>query len=183
MGYMSMNQLQKIEKAILNRFPDTKTTLDPAESENGSWFLDAALGDYSLVLEWHPQKGIGVTSNPTIGYGEGAEEVFLDLDRAQKRVLELLLSRTKTIPPPVNLSAIRRERKITQTQLASSMKLQQASIAKMEKRSDIHLSTLQAVISAMGGWLSIRVVFPDGMERELCFSQNMEGKKSTSRRK
>ena len=169
-----MNPLQQIEKAILNRFPDAKTAIDQAETEDGSWFLDVTLGDYSLVAEWSPLHGVGITSNPEIGYGEGAEEVFQSVSEAQERMLELLLSKTKTVPPIVTLSKIRKERNLTQAQLASALNIRQASVAKLEKRSDILLSTLQMIISAMGGRLLIRAVFPDGAEREICFNQTTE---------
>lgn len=171
---MSTNPLQQIEKAVLDRFPKAELSLDRAETESGSWFLDVTLGDYSLVVEWRPQVGIGVTSNPEAGYGEGPEEVYQDPTEAQERVLKLLLSKTKTVPPSATLSEIRRERGITQTQLAASLKVQQASVAKQEKRSDILVSTLQAIVSAMGGRLRIRAEFPDGVERELRFNHAVD---------
>jgi DNA-binding XRE family transcriptional regulator len=171
---MSNNPFQEIQSAILNRFPMAEFAVDPSETVAGSWFLNVALGNYSLVVEWNPQQGIGVTTNPEMGYGEGAEEVFHDAADAQERILELLLSKTRTVPPTATLSEIRKERRLTQTQLAGSLSIQQASIAKMEKRSDFLVSTLQAIISAMGGRLLIRAVFPDGMERELSFSQAVD---------
>jgi DNA-binding XRE family transcriptional regulator len=167
---MNRNPLEQIETAILDRFPVAKCAIDLAEDTRGSGFLDVTLGDYSLVVEWNPQRGIGITANPEMGYGEGPEEVFQEVSDAQERVIELLLSKTKTIAPSATLSEIRRERGLTQTQLATSLNIRQASIAKMEKRSDILVSTLQAIIAAMGGRLNIRAVFPDG-EKELLFNQ------------
>lgn len=173
---MTTNSLQDIADGILERFPKAKLSFDMAENGKGSSFLDVMMGDYSLVVEWSPKRGIGITSNSEIGYGEGSQEVFKESSTALHRVLELLLSRTKTVPPPATLSQLRRERSLTQAQIAGSLKIQQASVAKMEKRSDILISTLQAIVAAMGGRLRIRAVFPDGLERELHFSPSA-GKK------
>src|SRR4028119_1961716 len=100
---MSGNPLEQIENAVLKRFPKAECVMDPAEGTSSSWFLDVSQGDYSLVVEWHPQRGIGITSNPEMGYGEGPEEVFQDVSEARERVIELLLSKTRTVPPTATL--------------------------------------------------------------------------------
>lgn len=89
---MSTNTLQNIADGILDRFPNAKLSFDMAENGEGSSFLDVMMGDYSLVVEWSPKRGIGITSNSEIGYGEGSQEVFKEPSAAQHRVLELLLS-------------------------------------------------------------------------------------------
>jgi len=38
----------------------------------------------------------------------------------------------------------------------------QAAVSKMERRTDVYVSTLAKFIQAMGGQLEIRAVFPDG---------------------
>jgi hypothetical protein len=45
---------------------------------------------------------------------------------------------------------------------AETLNVQQPSIAKMEKRTDMYLSTLRSHIEAMGGELDIITRFPDG---------------------
>ena len=40
--------------------------------------------------------------------------------------------------------------------------MDQGSISKLEKRTDMYLSTLRSYVEAMGGTLDIRAVFPDG---------------------
>ena len=166
---MTTNALQSIGDGILERFPNAQLSFDMAENGRGSTFLDVKMADYSLVVECYPGRGFGITANSDIGYGEGPQEVIEEPSAALHRILELLLSRTKTVSPPATLGQLRRERSLTQAQIANSLNIQQASIAKMEKRSDILISTLQAIVSAMGGRLRIRVVFPDGIERELQF--------------
>lgn len=49
--------------------------------------------------------------------------------------------------------------------LAVQLKIRQPSIAKLERRADMYLSTLRNVIRAMGGELDVRAVFPDGSVR------------------
>jgi transcriptional regulator with XRE-family HTH domain len=60
------------------------------------------------------------------------------------------------------LDELREARKLTQTQLATTLRVDQGSVSKMERRTDMYISTLRSYIEAMGGALHIRAVFPDG---------------------
>ncbi len=60
------------------------------------------------------------------------------------------------------LEELRSARNITQTHLASLLQITQASVSKMEKRTDMYVSTLRSFVQAMGGELEIRAIFPDG---------------------
>ena len=53
-------------------------------------------------------------------------------------------------------------REMTQTRLAEVLEMDQGNISKLEKRTDMYLSTLRSYVEAMGGALEIRAVFPDG---------------------
>lgn len=48
----------------------------------------------------------------------------------------------------------------TQVELAGRLHISQASVAKMEKRTDLLLSTLRQYVEALGGQLSIVASFP-----------------------
>lgn len=61
------------------------------------------------------------------------------------------------------LEELRSARNITQTHLASLLRITQASVSKMEKRTDMYVSTLRSFVQAMGGELEIRAIFPDGI--------------------
>ena len=61
----------------------------------------------------------------------------------------------------LTLKDLRKARKLTQVQLAETLGQKQASIAKLEKRTDLLLSTLRRYIEAMGGKLNLSVEFPD----------------------
>ena len=60
------------------------------------------------------------------------------------------------------LDELRSARQLTQTGLASILGVDQGSISKLERRTDMYISTLRSYVQAMGGDLQIRAVFPDG---------------------
>jgi DNA-binding transcriptional regulator YiaG len=60
------------------------------------------------------------------------------------------------------LDELREARKLTQAQLANTLKVDQGSVSKLERRTDMYVSTLRNFIRAMGGELHIRADFPDG---------------------
>ena len=63
------------------------------------------------------------------------------------------------------LHQLRNARQMTQTRLAEVLEMDQGNISKLEKRTDMYLSTLRSYVEAMGGSLEIRAVFPDGEVR------------------
>jgi hypothetical protein len=60
------------------------------------------------------------------------------------------------------LNELRQARGLSQKMLADVLHVQQPSIAKMEKRTDMYLSTLRSHIEAMGGQLDVVARFPEG---------------------
>ena len=60
------------------------------------------------------------------------------------------------------LNALRRARGLSQKMLADALHVQQPSIAKLERRTDMYVSTLRSHIEAMGGELEVVARFPDG---------------------
>lgn len=60
------------------------------------------------------------------------------------------------------LNELREAREITQVHLAELLKVKQAAVSKMERRTDMYVSTLHHIIKAMGGELKITATFPDG---------------------
>jgi transcriptional regulator with XRE-family HTH domain len=49
----------------------------------------------------------------------------------------------------------------TQADVASALQIKQPSVSKMEKQTDMYLSTLRAYVEAIGGDLELVVRFPD----------------------
>ena len=61
------------------------------------------------------------------------------------------------------LDELREAREMTQVLLARILKVNQAAVSKMERRTDMYVSTLRGLIKAMGGELKITASFPDGV--------------------
>lgn len=71
-------------------------------------------------------------------------------------------ARTERMLAEMPLSELRLARGLSQKQLASVLHVEQASVSKMERRTDMYISTLRSHIEAMGGDLKIIARFPDG---------------------
>jgi predicted transcriptional regulator len=61
----------------------------------------------------------------------------------------------------MDLAEVRRALKLSQEELAQTLHVGQAAIAKIEKRTDMYVSTLRRFIEAMGGELEIVAHFPE----------------------
>ena len=57
---------------------------------------------------------------------------------------------------------LREAREITQLHLAKILRVNQAAVSKLERRTDMYVSTLQDFVKAMGGELKIIARFPEG---------------------
>ena len=79
----------------------------------------------------------------------------------QRRIAE----KTEAMIRNMALDELRAARNLTQEQLAKTLGVAQAAVSKMERRTDMYISTLQTAIKAMGGDLEIRAVFPEGTVR------------------
>ena len=71
-------------------------------------------------------------------------------------------ARANEIVQMLPLYELRMARKLSQAKLAETLNVQQSAISKMERRTDIYISTLRRYIQAMGGELVIRARFPEG---------------------
>jgi DNA-binding XRE family transcriptional regulator len=61
----------------------------------------------------------------------------------------------------MTLRELRRARKLTQVRMAKALGITQDSVSRLEKRTDLLLSTLRKTVRAMGGDLSLVAEFPD----------------------
>jgi len=60
------------------------------------------------------------------------------------------------------LRRLRAARELTQENLAIVLHVKQSEVSKIERRTDMYLSTLASYVKAMGGTLEIRAAFPNG---------------------
>ena len=65
------------------------------------------------------------------------------------------------IAEEMSLRDLRKARKLTQTRVAKTLGITQDSVSRLEKRSDLLLSTLRKTVKAMGGDVRIIAQFPD----------------------
>ena len=61
----------------------------------------------------------------------------------------------------MTLQQLRRAREMTQVRMAKNLGVAQKQISEIEKRTDMHISTLRRSVEAMGGKLSLVAEFPD----------------------
>jgi transcriptional regulator with XRE-family HTH domain len=61
----------------------------------------------------------------------------------------------------MTLQDIRKAQKLTQERMVQILGISQDSVSRLEKRTDLHLSTLNNYINAMGGSLKLVAEFPD----------------------
>ena len=59
------------------------------------------------------------------------------------------------------LAQLRKDRDLTQKELAEVLEIRQAAISKIENQEDVLVKTLERYIRALGGELKIRAKFPD----------------------
>ena len=62
----------------------------------------------------------------------------------------------------LTLQELRKAHDLTQEALATKLNIKQENVSRIEKRSDLLLSTLRGYVEAMGGELQLVVQFPDG---------------------
>ena len=74
--------------------------------------------------------------------------------RVEQRVQQAL----KAMP----IEGLRDARELTQAQLAQVLHVSQGAVSKVERRTDMYISTLRTYVRAIGGDLRIRAVFPEG---------------------
>jgi transcriptional regulator with XRE-family HTH domain len=86
-------------------------------------------------------------------------DIINKLSPAQRKKVE---ARAKQlIAEEMTLRELRHARKLTQVRMAKTLGITQDSVSRLEKRSDLLLSTLRKTVEAMGGNLSLVAEFPD----------------------
>lgn len=79
-------------------------------------------------------------------------------------------ARARAMLDEMPLDELRRARGLTQKDLAEALSVRQPSVARLEKRSDMYISTLRNHIEAMGGELEVVARFPEGTVRVVNFA-------------
>ncbi|MGA2185435.1 MAG: helix-turn-helix transcriptional regulator [Bryobacteraceae bacterium] len=87
------------------------------------------------------------------------EDKIRRLSPARRRKVESRAA--ELIAEEMTLRELRKARKLTQVRMAKQLGITQDSVSRLEKRSDLLLSTLRKTVQAMGGNLSLVAEFPD----------------------
>src|ERR1700691_5163989 len=87
------------------------------------------------------------------------DDIIKKLRPAQRRKVEARAA--ELIAEEMTLRELRHARKLTQVRVARTLGGTQDSGSRLEKRSDLLLSTLRKTVEAMGGNLSLVAEFPD----------------------
>jgi DNA-binding XRE family transcriptional regulator len=87
------------------------------------------------------------------------DDIMKGLSPAQRKKVEARAARL--IAEELTLRELRHARKLTQVKMAKKLGVTQDSVSRLEKRSDLLLSTLRKTVKAMGGNLSLVAEFPD----------------------
>ena len=91
---------------------------------------------------------------------------------------ERIRNRTEELLAELPLQELRQARALSQQELAEVLGLNQATVSKLERRTDMYLSSLRRFVEAMGGELEISASFPDGKVRIQLFEDLEEEKKA-----
>lgn len=78
----------------------------------------------------------------------------------------------------MDLAEVRRALKLSQEEIGQTLQIKQGSVAKIEKRTDMYVSTLRRFIEAMDGELEIIARFPDHSVKIKNFSDLNEKKRT-----
>src|SRR5882724_12584973 len=87
------------------------------------------------------------------------DDIIRKLSPAQRKKVEARAA--QLIAEEMTLRELRHARKLTQVRIAKALGITQDSVSRLEKRSDLLLSTLRKTVRAMGGNLSLIAEFRD----------------------
>ena len=87
------------------------------------------------------------------------DAIIRKLSPAQRKKVEARAA--QLIAEEMTLRELRHARKLTQVRMAKALGITQDGVSRLEKRSDLLLSTLRKTVEAMGGHLSLIAEFPD----------------------
>ena len=93
-----------------------------------------------------------------------------------KRTRQRAAARTQELLGELLLSEIRELAGKSQRQVADALGIKQPSLSKLEKQSDMQISTLRRIVNALGGELEVSARFPAGTVKIEPFNESGSGK-------
>jgi len=86
-------------------------------------------------------------------------EIRTDRDDPGRR--ERVAGYRQELREAMSLGDVRRARELTQAQLGMALEMPQSAISRLERQTDLYVSTLRSYVEAMGGELVIEAQFDD----------------------
>src|ERR1700686_2978242 len=90
---------------------------------------------------------------------------------ASKKTRDRAARRTRELLGELLLSEVRKLAGKSRRQLAEALGIKQPSLSKLEKQTDMQISTLQRIVRALGGELEVIARFPRGKVKIEQFNQ------------
>ncbi len=140
--------------------PGLYVSCEKGGDKTGDWWMDVGHRSGSFTVHWEPGVGFGLhPASAEAAFGELPPERYSDTAMLLRRVEQLVDDGEVGV---VGLRDLREVQGLSQADLASRLGIQQAAVSKVERRQDLHLDTLSAIITALGGTLEMKVKFPGG---------------------
>lgn len=102
-------------------------------------------------------------------------DIINKLSPAQRKKVEARAA--QLIAEEMTLQQLRHARKLTQRKIAKSLHIGQEGVSKLEKRSNLLISTLRSYVEAMGGQLHLMAKFPNRPSIELAGFAEIENER------
>jgi hypothetical protein len=152
--------VRQFVEALETMHPGVVATLESGGDLKGDWWLDVGHRKGHFTVHWDPQKGFGLHAQTDEAvYGESPSERFRDTAMLLRRVEQVL---DEGELGSLMLKDLRELQGLSQMELGERLGIQQAAVSKVERRQDLHLDTLVAIVKALGGVLEMKVKFPGG---------------------
>ncbi len=155
--------LRQFTEGLEALYPEAEVTIERGGKTSGVWWIDVAAAATHVVIQWSSAVGFSLeeVDGEESVYGSLPAERYKTVELALKRMTQLLADPSEAETGGVALRELRELHGLSQTDLGTRLGIKQAAVSRVERRSDLHLDTLMAIIQALGGTLEIRAHFPD----------------------
>lgn len=165
--------IELLRDYLAAKFPDAHFEIRKPNAGDDVHYMNIYYNELEVAVQWSQGRKIGLScftdaEDELDGLYAAPDEWFKSTEAAYHRIASLLLEEQPTREVAANLSQLRQALGMSQISLSAMLAVQQATYSKLERRSDIKISTLRKVIEAMGGTLKMEASFPESQDvREL----------------
>lgn len=85
-----MEYIDLVVSTIEERVPGLIVKVDLSDNPQGPHWIDVTNGASGAAIEWRKDKGFGISSLPSEGFGDGPDEIYSSIDELVNRVEELM---------------------------------------------------------------------------------------------